>query len=202
MTMALGNAALIIVDVQNDFCPNGSLAVPHGDQVVPPLNRAMALFSAARLPVFASRDWHPKETSHFRAFGGIWPQHCVQETLGAAFHSDLQLPPETIIVSKGMDPSRDDYSALHGVTDSGTPLPEALKGRGVESLYVGGLATDYCVKATVLEGIKQGFRVVLLTDASKGVDLQPGDSKRAEAEMLAAGAVAMTVAELEQQGHS
>ncbi|HEU0264901.1 MAG TPA: isochorismatase family protein, partial [Geobacterales bacterium] len=141
--MALGNAALIIVDVQNDFCPNGSLAVPHGDQVVQPLNRAMALFSAARLPVFASRDWHPKETSHFRAFGGIWPQHCVQETWGAAFHPDLKLPPETIIISKGMGPSRDDYSALHGVTDSGTPLPEILKGHGVERLYVGGLATDY-----------------------------------------------------------
>jgi len=181
-------AALLIIDVQNDFCPGGALAVPDGDAVVPVLNRAIERFRKEGLPVFASRDWHPAETRHFAAFGGRWPSHCVQDTNGAAFHPRLRLPADTVIVSKGMDPDRDDYAALHGRTSIGTPLPELLRARGVRHLYLGGLATDYCVTETALEALRQGFAVTVLSDGVRGVELQPGDSERALTTMAAAGA--------------
>jgi nicotinamidase/pyrazinamidase len=188
-------AALLIIDVQNDFCPGGALAVPDGDAVVPVLNRAIERFRKEGLPVFASRDWHPAETRHFAAFGGPWPSHCVQDTNGAAFHPRLRLPADTVIVSKGMDPDRDDYAALHGRTSNGTPLPELLRARGVRHLYLGGLATDYCVKETALEALRQGFAVTVLSDGVRGVELQPGDTERAMAAMVAAGAHLVSSAE-------
>ena len=194
------DSALLIVDVQNDFCPGGSLAVSDGDRVVPLLNRYIELFTAQGLPVFATRDWHPAETSHFQAFGGVWPVHCVQGSRGADFHPDLKLPPDTIIISKGMDPAKDDYSALHGVGPDGTPLPEILRQRRVRKLYTGGLATDYCVKESVLEGIARGFTMVYLTDASRGVNLQPEDTEKSEAEMVRAGAGKASLAELAAKG--
>lgn len=180
--------ALLIIDVQNDFCPGGSLAVPEGDQVVPVLNAYSALFAAQGLPVFASRDWHPAVTSHFAAFGGAWPQHCIQDTEGAAFHPELRLPPGTIVLSKGLDPQRDDYSAFGAVTEEGIGFADRLARIGVTTLFAGGLATDYCVKETVLEGLDLGFTMVLLKDAIRGVDSTPGDSERAIAAMTAAGA--------------
>lgn len=192
------NSALLIVDVQNDFCPGGSLPVPDGDRVVPVLNRYMELFRKRGLPVFASRDWHPEKTSHFKAFGGQWPVHCVQGSEGARFHPELKLPPDAIVLSKGMDPRKDDYSAFQGVDDRGKPFPDILREMGIEKLYVGGLATDYCVKASVLEGLKHGVAITFLEDASRGVDLQPGDSARAVAEMTAAGAVTTTAEKLEK----
>ena len=192
------DSALIIVDVQNDFCPGGSLPVPEGDRVVPVLNRYIGLFIASGLPIFASRDWHPEKTSHFKDYGGVWPVHCVQQTSGAAFHPELRLPPEAVVLSKGMDPTKDDYSAFQAVDKYGRPLPAILKEMEVAHIYVGGLATDYCVKATVLEGLKAGLTVSLLDDASRGVDLQPGDSEKAVMEMQDAGASVTDYVEVEQ----
>lgn len=191
------HSALLIVDLQNDFCPGGSLAVPEGDTIVPVVNHAIGRFSAPGLPIIASRDWHPARTSHFRDFGGIWPPHCIQGTVGAKFHPDLHLPQETIIVSKGTDPHRDDYSALQARDDLGTPLSELLTRLGVTHIYVCGLATDYCIKETVLEARLCGIGVTVLTDAVRGVDLAPGDSERALEMMCAAGAKSATTADLQ-----
>jgi nicotinamidase/pyrazinamidase len=180
--------ALVLVDVQNDFLPGGSLAVPEGDRIVPVLNQYVDLFHRAGLPIYATRDWHPEQTRHFKAYGGVWPPHCVQGTRGAEFHPDLKLPPETIIISKGMDPNEDSYSGFQGRTAEGRPFAEELKARGIEHLYVGGVATDYCVRHTVLDARREGFQVTVLEDAIRGVDLTPGDSERALREMVEAGA--------------
>jgi nicotinamidase/pyrazinamidase len=180
--------ALIVVDVQNDFCPGGALAVKDGDQVVPVLNRYMDQFAQAGLPIFATRDWHPEKTTHFNTYGGPWPPHCIQGSKGAQFHPDLQLPPDTVIVSAGMRADEDGYSGFLGINDSGTKLVDLLRQRGIERIFVGGLATDYCVKHTVLDGLREKFKVVLLTDSVRGVNLQPGDSERAIGQMLHAGA--------------
>jgi nicotinamidase/pyrazinamidase len=182
-----GKDALVIVDVQNDFCPGGALAVAGGDEVVPVLNRYIEKFEKADLPIFATRDWHPEKTRHFKAYGGQWPPHCVQGSKGAEFRSDLRLPKGAVIVTTGADPNEDGYSGFDGRGDGGT-LEEILRRAGVERIFVGGLATDYCVKETVLDGLKRGFNVVWLEDASRGVDVSAGDSARAAAEMTARGA--------------
>jgi nicotinamidase/pyrazinamidase len=181
-------AALIIVDVQNDFCPGGSLAVVDGDQVVAPLNRYIERFASASLAVFATRDWHPEKTTHFKAYGGVWPVHCVQGTFGAEFHRSLKLGSGAVIVSKGMAVDADSYSGFDAINSAGVRLADLLRVEGVTRICVGGLATDYCVKQTVLDGRKLGFVVVVLKDAIRGVDLAPGDSARAVEEMRAAGA--------------
>ena len=191
--------ALIVVDVQNDFCPGGSLAVPEGDAVVPVLNEYLSRASDAGIPIYASRDWHPQETRHFAAQGGPWPPHCVQGTHGAEFHPDLQLPPGAVVVSKGMSAEDQGYSALEAVLPDGRPLVDALRAEGVTHLYVGGLATDYCVRATVLDALKEGFTTSVLVDASRPVDVQPGDGERALNEMLAAGAEPQILDEFEPQ---
>ena len=184
-------AALIIVDVQNDFCPGGALAVAQGDGVVAPLNRYIDRFAGAGLPIFASRDWHPEKTTHFKDFGGVWPVHCVQGSYGAEFHRALKLGGEATVVSKGMAADADSYSSFDAVDGAGADLADLLKREGVTRIFVGGLATDYCVKQTVLDGRKLGFEVVLLKDAVRGVDVAPGDSERALREMLDAGAQAV-----------
>ncbi len=180
--------ALIVVDVQNDFCPGGSLAVPGGDAVVPVLNRYLERAAAAGWPIYASRDWHPARTSHFAAYGGPWPAHCVQGQPGAAFHPDLRLPPGAVVVSKGMSERDEGYSAMEALLPDGRPLLDALRAQGVTRVHVGGLATDYCVRATVLGALAAGLEARLLTDASRPVDVRPGDGARAVEEMLAAGA--------------
>lgn len=190
--------ALLIVDVQNDFCPGGALAVNDGDAVVPVLNQYIKAFVRKNLPVLASRDWHPKETKHFKSFGGLWPEHCVQGTPGAAFHPGLKLPPEAIVLSKGMDPDKDSYSAFQAMDDRGRGPVGILNGLGVKEIFVGGLATDYCVKSTVCDALKH-FKVNLLIDAVRGVDLNPGDSKAAVEKMLADGARKMTFSDLTKQ---
>jgi len=182
------DSALLVIDVQNDFCPGGALAVPEGDRVVPVINRCIDLFSRSGLPVIASRDWHPPRTSHFREFGGSWPPHCVQESVGAAFHPELRLPRDAAIVSKGMDPASDDYSAFRASDPHGLSLARLLEGLGVSHLYVAGLATDYCVRESVLEALRLGFRVTVISDGIRGVDLEQGDSDRAVAAMVSAGA--------------
>lgn len=186
--MTKDGTALLLVDVQNDFCPGGALPVPQGDRVVPVLNRYVEEARARGRPIYASRDWHPSETRHFKAYGGEWPPHCLQQSSGAEFHPDLNLPPDTIVVTKGQNPESAGYSAFEGETSGGRPLADDLRARGVTHLHVGGLATDYCVKHSVLDALRHGFGVTLLTDAIAGVDLTPGDSARALAEMLAAGA--------------
>jgi len=190
------NSALLIIDVQNDFCPGGALPVPEGDRVVAPLNRAAELFAAARLPVVASRDWHPAVTSHFSDFGGIWPSHCVQGSLGAEFHPHLQLPQGYLLISKGLETDTDNYSAFDGRLADGRSLQELLAGLGIVKLYVGGLATDYCVKESVLAALRTGLKVIVLEDAIAGVDVTAGDSLRAMDEMKAAGASFSSVAAL------
>ena len=180
--------ALIIVDVQNDFCPGGALAVPEGDRVVPVLNEYAARGQAAGIPIYASRDWHPRRTTHFAEFGGTWPVHCVQNTPGAAFHPDLRLPPGTQIITTGTGEHDDGYSGFEGHLADGRDLATALREAGVDRVYIGGLATDYCVQATVLSAREQGFDVVWLRDASRPVEVHPGDGARAEAAMQEAGA--------------
>jgi len=189
-------AALLIVDIQNDFCQGGALPVPDGDRVVEPLNRAAERFAAAGLPVLATRDWHPPITRHFREHGGLWPPHCVQGSAGAAFHPDLRLPEGTLVISKGIDPERDSYSAFEAVTDDGRSLSEYLAAEAVRHIYIGGLTTDYCVRFTALEALQAGFEVTVLTDVVAGVDVNPGDSARAMEEMGRAGARFSTVEEL------
>jgi len=188
--------ALVVVDVQNDFCPGGSLAVPEGDRVVPALNRYVERFAGLRGPIFASRDWHPAVTKHFKAYGGVWPPHCVQGTKGAEFHADLRLPREAVIVSKGMDPDADAYSCFQAEDPNGMPFAAALGELGVQRLFVGGLATDYCVKATVLDALREGFQVVVLEDAIRAVDVNPGDGAKAIEEMEAAGATFAALSDL------
>jgi nicotinamidase/pyrazinamidase len=184
--------ALIVVDVQNDFCAGGALAVKDGDQIVPVLNRYIDQFAKAGLAIFATRDWHPEKTSHFITGGGPWPPHCIQGSKGAEFHPDLKLPPETVTVSAGMGAEEDGYSGFLGRDENGAKLADVLRQRGIERIFVGGLATDYCVKHTVLDGLKEGFKVVLLADSVRGVNLKPGDSARAIEEMLHAGAEVAT----------
>lgn len=174
--------ALIVVDVQNDFCPGGALAVSEGDEVVEPLNELIDEFLERGNPVYKSRDWHPPQTKHFQAYGGTWPIHCVQNTKGAEFHPQLRDDPRIRVISKGLGDT-DCYSAFDE-----TDLASQLHEQGVEELVVGGLATDYCVKATVLAGLNEGFKVRALKNAMQAVDVNPGDGERAIQEMKAAGA--------------
>jgi nicotinamidase/pyrazinamidase len=174
--------ALIVVDVQNDFCPGGALAVANGDQVVAPLNGLMEEFLSKDEPVFKSRDWHPAQTKHFAAQGGTWPVHCVQQTRGAEFHPELLDDPRIIVISKGTN-DEDTYSAFDG-----TDLAARLREQGVEEVWVGGLATDYCVKNTVLDALREGFKVKALANAMRPVELKPGDGERALEEMRQKGA--------------
>lgn len=180
--------ALLIVDVQRDFCAGGALEVPTGDQVVAPLNRMIERATSSGQPVYATRDWHPPDSRHFKAFGGTWPVHCVARSAGAQFHSGLALPPDAVIVTKGDTAEDEGYSAFQGHTPEGKPLADDLRSKGVHHLYVGGLATDYCVRQSVLDALRAGFQVTLLTDAVRGVEVHPGDSARALAEMKEAGA--------------
>ncbi len=175
--------ALVVVDVQNDFLPGGSLAVPDGDAVVPTLNRYLAAFAARALPVFATRDWHPPNHCSFLAQGGIWPPHCVAATPGAAFAPGLALPATAIVISKAATPEADAYSGF-----GGTDLAARLRSGGSARLYIGGLATDYCVLNTVRDALTEGFAVLLLDDAMRAVDVHAGDGARALAQMQGLGA--------------
>lgn len=177
-----------MVDVQNDFCPGGSLPVPKGDEVIPVLNRCIKAFTENGLPIVASRDWHPPRTKHFAKFGGTWPIHCVEGTKGAQFHPRLNLPEDVIILSKGMNPEEDAYSAFQAVDTQGKGLGRLLKDRNVSTLYVGGLATDYCVKSSVLDALHLGLEVYVIEDGVRGVNLKPDDSKMALREMRSKGA--------------
>lgn len=175
--------ALLAVDVQNDFLPGGALGVKDGDQVVAPLNRWIARFEAAHLPIFFTRDWHPADHCSFKAQGGIWPPHCIAGTTGAQFSTSLAMPAEYGIVSKATRQDAEAYS-----TFAGTDLHERLQRAKVRRVFLGGLATDYCVVNSTLDARRLGYEVVVLVDAIRAVELHPGDSDRAIATMRSAGA--------------
>jgi nicotinamidase/pyrazinamidase len=183
--------ALIVVDLQNDFLPGGSLAVPQGDKILPSLNRAIKKFQGDKLLVIATRDWHPVNHCSFQSRGGQWPPHCIAETEGAAFAPGLKLPPGPIIISKAGLPDQDAYSGFQG-----TDLDSLLRERRIKRLFVGGLATDYCVLNTVKDGLKLGYRVFLLCDAVRAVEARPGDGERALEEMEKLGAVLIKTADV------
>ncbi|WP_426195322.1 isochorismatase family protein [Massilia sp. DWR3-1-1] len=188
--------ALIIVDLQYDFLPGGALAVTDGDAVIPVLNALIGVFEAAALPVVATRDWHPERHCSFQPQGGIWHPHCIAGSHGAAFADALRLGGASV-VSKATGVDRDAYSGFEG-----TALGETLHEQGVRRVFVGGLATDYCVLQTVLDALKLGFEVVLLTDAIRAVDVQAGDGARAMARMVDGGARAAVLDDLIAAGVS
>ncbi len=183
--------ALLVVDFQNDFTPGGALAVPDGDQIAGPIGELVDFFDL----VVATRDWHPPQHGSFAGVDvdpatwkgtdppSIWPVHCVQGTEGAELHPSLDRPKVDVVVDKGQDPSSQGYSGFQD-----TRLGDLLRERGVDRLFVTGLATDYCVKNTVLDALREGFDVTVVEDAIRGVEVEPGDSERAIAEMKAAGA--------------
>ena len=197
--------ALIVVDALNDFCPGGALPVPHGDEVIEPINRmidqAEREESKYRWLVVYSRDWHPAETIHFRQ----WPVHCVKGTHGAKFHPALKVVDRPYVFNKGCEVNEDAYSAFDGTLDTNIwdcglcgklNLFQLLKEAGVEEVYVGGLATDYCVKATALDSVRLGFKTYLLLDACRAVDVNPGDGDRAVEEMRQAEVVITSTQEV------
>ncbi len=193
--------ALLIVDFQNDFCPGGALAVAEGDRIAEPLNRLLDDFDL----VVASRDWHPPDHGSFAGVEvdparwrgtdppSIWPAHCVEGTPGAELHPSLEQAEVDVVIDKGQDPNSQGYSAFQD-----TRLGDLLRERGVDRLYVGGLATDYCVKNSVLDARRLGFDVTVLEDAIRGVEVNPGDSERALEEMQEAGAEVATSDEVER----
>jgi len=176
--------ALLVVDMQCDFMPTGPLAVPRADVLLPVINRCVRRFVGQGLPVFASRDWHPAAHGSFVSQGGPWPVHCVQGTPGAEFAPGLELPPQAVIVDKGERMDSDGYSAFEN-----SRFVAELRRLAVRRLWVCGVATEYCVRATVLDALRLGFRVVLLRDGIAAVDVQPGDGARAIDEMMRAGAI-------------
>ncbi len=185
------HSAIIAVDIQNDFCPGGALPVPHGDDIIPVMNLYIRQFSEMGLHVYFTKDWHPLNHVSFKTAGGIWPEHCVQHTHGAELHEGLIIPEKSIIIEKGTVPGKDAYSGFQE-----TPLKDHLRKENIVSLFIGGLATDYCVRSTVLDALHEGFQVYILQDASRGVDVNDGDSERAVEEMLGAGAVGVVYSDM------
>ena len=185
--------ALLITDIQKDFLPGGALPIENGDEIIPVLNDCIQRFEAAKAHVVASRDWHPSNHISFKTQGGQWPPHCVQETSGAKFSPDLKLPPHTLVISKATNPQVEAYSAFDG-----TSLAHDLKTMGVKRVFVGGLATDYCVVNTVVDARKLGFETVVLIDAILGINLEPGDVDRAIETMIESGAQQATAADFQE----
>lgn len=183
--------ALLIVDVQNDFCEGGALPVPGGVEIVPLLNRYIDCFLTAEEGIILSRDWHPRDSFHFKGYGGQWPVHCVQGSWGARFHPKLVIPPTAIVVSTGMERIHEGYSVFEGVDPEGRSFKEILHREDIGRLWVGGLATEYCVRESVLDALRHGFDVELLLDATRGLD--PQDTSSAIDEMQAAGARVRTL---------
>jgi len=180
--------ALIIVDLQNDFLPGGALGVPHGDDVIAPIQQLIDLYQSHGLPIYASRDWHPVGHCSFTQQGGPWPIHCVAGSAGAAFSSAVPVEQVAIVISKATTVAKDAYSAFNG-----TGLGEQMRARGIARVAVCGLATDYCVLNTARDALAEGFAALLVRDAIRAVDVQPGDGDRAIAAMLAAGALPVHV---------
>lgn len=189
MSCMTEDSCLIVVDVQNDFCPGGALGVKDGDKVIPVLNRWIQEFKRQDLPIVFTQDWHPLDHISFTQQGGIWPPHCVENTWGAQLHRDLVVDGE--ICRKGYYPQIEAYSAFDGTIgdQKGEPLDMWLKAHDVRVLYVGGLATDYCVKATVLDALEKGYQVVVIKEGICAVNVNPKDGDIAISQMLEAGAI-------------
>jgi nicotinamidase/pyrazinamidase len=170
--------ALIVVDVQNDFCSGGALAVPGGEAVIEPINE---LVKRADF-VVATRDWHPPDHLSFKEQGGPWPVHCVRETSGAQLHAQLDTDRVDAIINAGREPEHEGYSGFEH-----TELDRLLRDQEVDTVHVAGLALDYCVKETALDARRAGFDVVLHRDATRAINLQPGDDQRTIDELRAAG---------------
>jgi len=178
-------SALIIIDMQNDFMPGGALPVKDGDKIIPVINKYISKFRKRNRPIYATRDWHPEKHISFKEEGGPWPKHCIQNTWGAEFHKDLKISyTEDIIIDKAY---REDREAYSGFQD--TYLDNDLRRRGIKRLFICGVATEYCVRATVLDALNLGYEVIILGDAIKGVELRPGDSEKALNEMIEKGAI-------------
>ncbi|MGP8124713.1 MAG: nicotinamidase [Nitrososphaerales archaeon] len=180
--MTATRKALLVVDVQRDFCSGGAMAVSDGDRVVPKLNKVIEAFAGASLPVFFTRDWHPPNHASFKAQGGIWPPHCVKGTPGAEFHPKLKVPRGAVIISKGTTAGSEAYSGFQG-----TDLEKRLKELGVEGVLLGGLATEYCVKESALDALAAGLKVGVLKDCVRGVNLRADDSELALREFVTRG---------------
>ena len=176
--------ALLIVDVQNDFCQDGALGIAEGHHVVPVLNRWIAEAEKQNIPVYLTRDWHPAGHVSFKERGGPWPPHCVQGTAGAAFHSDLRIPRHAQIINKGHELHKDSYSAF-----GGTDLKERLRRTGIKRIWIGGLAQDYCVRETSLDAMAEGFEVHVIVEGTRAVNVEPDDGKRALDDIRRAGAI-------------
>ena len=174
--------ALLIVDVQPDFCPSGALPIADGDKVIPVINEWIEAATAAGIPIYASRDWHPAHHLSFATQGGPWPAHCVQDTPGAAMHPELRLPASAFVITKGSRLDVDQYSAFDE-----TGAARHMREHDVTRVWVAGLALDVCVKATVLDGRQQRFEVNVILDGCRPVTAEGGE--KAIAEMVAAGAV-------------
>jgi len=182
--------ALLITDIQKDFLPGGALPVADGDEIIPVLNEYARRFEDAKAHVFASRDWHPPNHMSFKTQGGPWPPHCIQETLGAKFSPDLKLPEGVVVISKATNPEHESYSVFDG-----TSFAHELKMCEVKRLFIGGLATDYCVVNTVLDARKLGYETIVLMDATLGINVEPDDVKKAVEAMQKAGAKQITMAD-------
>ena len=183
------NPALIVVDVQRDFMPGGSLPVPNGDSVIDPLNMLINYFEAKGLPIIFTRDWHPPDHTSFKEMGGPWPKHCVQGTEGAEFHPGLKVPRGLIIISKATDKDKEAYSGFEG-----TELDKILREKSVRRLFIGGVATEYCVKATVLDALRLGYEVVVVDEAVKGIKQE--EEIRAKEEVVREGAILIRMNEI------
>ena len=190
----LKNSALIVVDMQNDFLPGGSLEVPNSDTIIPVINEYIKFFEKEGALVVYTRDWHPENHISFKENGGIWPKHCVQNTKGAEFHKDVYLPKDYLIISKAFEPNIEAYSAFEN-----TNLHLELQKRNIKNLYVCGVATDYCVLQTVLSALELGYNVWLLVDAIKGVDINPNDSEEAIKKMINKGVELLVLDQLLQK---
>jgi len=182
--------ALIVTDIQIDFLPGGALPVPEGKEIIPVINNYISQFKMAQAQIIASRDWHPANHISFKAQGGPWPPHCVQDTTGANFSPDIKLSPNSLIISKAAQPDHEAYSAFDR-----TDLAEELSKRKVKRLFVSGLATDYCVLNTVLDGCRLGFETIVLMDATMGINVKSGDVERAVEAMRKNGAKLATEAD-------
>ena len=180
-------SALLVIDVQNDFCDGGTLPAQSTSTLIDPLNQLVDACVAAEVPVVFTRDWHSSDHESFLSQGGLWPPHCVCNTRGAAFHGRLHVPPGAIIVDKGVARDDDGYSAFEG-----THLAETLRVLNVTEVMVCGIAAEYCVLASVKDACRSGFRTIVLEDLVRPIEVQPGDLHRALHDMQNAGAIRST----------
>jgi nicotinamidase/pyrazinamidase len=176
--------ALVAVDVQNDFFSGGSLTVPGAEEIIPAMNHYIDIFQSKGLPVYVTRDWHPEGHCSFKAQGGPWPVHCVAGSKGAQFHPDLHFPDSTVVISTATELDKEAYSGFEG-----TDMDDQLRAAGIRRLLIGGLATDYCVLNTVKDALRYGYKVFLLADAIRAVNVKPEDGQNSIAEMTRMGAI-------------